>query len=48
MYKIYVADENDKFNIVIKENGVEKTFDCVYAAERYAKSVGLKSGFVIK
>lgn len=48
IYHIYVNDENDKPVVMIKEKGEPKEFDCEYAAEQYAKSVGLVRGFEIR
>ena len=49
-YKIFVQDEENKYAICVRmvENGLIARFDCVYAAEQYAKSIGLKSGFIVK
>jgi len=49
-YKIFVKDENDNFAICVRmpENGMIARFDCVYAADQYAKSHGIKSGYIVK
>ena len=49
-YKIFIQDDDGNYSICIRklEDGLLARFDCIYAAEMYAKSVGLKSGFIIK
>ena len=46
-YNIYLANEENAYTVPLTENGKVKSFDCAYAAEVYAKSVGLKNGYKI-
>lgn len=48
-YKIFIKDENDKYEIAIrrKDTNLLARFDCQYAAEQYAKMLGLKD-YVVK
>ena len=45
-----IQDEHGDYTICIRrmDTGLLARFDCIYAAEQYAKLVGLKSGFIIK
>ena len=49
-YKIMIQDDTGSYNVCIRrtDNNMLARFDCVYAAEQYAKLIGLKSGYVIK
>jgi hypothetical protein len=49
-YKIFIQDENDEYSICVRmpENGMIARFDCVYAADQYAKKQDIKSGYIIK
>ena len=49
-YKIFIQDDNGNYAVCIRmvENGLIARFDCIYSAEMYAKSIGLKSGFIVK
>jgi len=47
-YYIFICDEEGKYTVPIAEKGQVKCFDCIYAAELYAKQVGLKSGYIIR
>ena len=48
LYRIYIEDEDGKMTVALTEKGIVKTFDCVYAAEVYAKQIGLKSRYQIR
>ena len=49
-YKIMVQNEGGLYDVCIRrtDNNMVARFDCVYAAEQYAKRIGLKSGYIIK
>ena len=49
-YKIMVQNEDGHYSVCIynADDNSAAGFDCVYAAEQYAKLVGLKSGYIIK
>lgn len=47
-FHIYVQDEENIYSVVLSDASGWLEFDCVYAAEQYAKSVGLKKGYIIK
>lgn len=49
-YKIMVQDDAGHYSVCIYNADANSSagFDCVYAAEQYAKLVGLKSGYIIK
>jgi len=48
-WKIFIKDETDKYAVAIRrtDNNLLARFDCAYAAEKYAKELGLKD-FVVK
>lgn len=50
LYKIYIADENGEHTIEVKPTNQDKKegFDCVFAAEEYAKAIGLKEGYEVR
>ena len=49
-YKIMIQNDDGFYDVCIRrtDNNMAATVDCVYAAEQYAKRIGLKSGYVIK
>lgn len=49
-YKIMVQNEDGLYDVCIRRtnNNMVARFDCIYAAEQYAKRIGLKSGYIIK
>ena len=49
-YKIMVQNEDGFYDVCIRrtDNNTVARFDCVYAAEQYAKRIDLKSGYIIK
>ena len=49
-YKIMIQDDDGFYSICVNkaDSHMAATFDCVYAAEQYAKRIGLKSGYIIK
>jgi len=49
-YKIMIQDDEGKYNICVRmpENGMIARFDCVYAADKYAKEHGIQSGYIVK
>jgi len=49
-YKIFIQDETNNYAVCVRrtDNGLLARFDCAYSAEMYAKSIGLKSGFIVK
>ena len=49
-YKIMIKNDEGFYDIGIRrtDNDMAATFDCIYAAEQYAKRIGLKSGYIIK
>ena len=50
-YKIMIQDDNGDYAICVRRVEQDRyiaRFDCIYAAEQYAKRVGLKSGYIIK
>ena len=49
-YKIMVQNEDGLYDVCVRRtnNNAVARFDCVYAAEQYAKQIGLKSGYIIK
>ena len=49
-YKIMVQNEDGLYDVCVHrtDNNTVAKFDCVYAAEQYAKRIGLKSGYIIK
>lgn len=50
LYNIYIEDENGEKNIKIKPSKKEDQdgFDCVFAAEKYAQNIGLKTGYEVR
>ena len=49
-YKIMVQNEDGLYDVCVRrtDNNTVARFECVYAAEQYAKRIGLKSGYIIK
>ena len=49
-YKIMVQNEDGLYDVCVRsaDDNTVARFDCVYAAEQYAKRIGLKSGYIIK
>ena len=49
-YKIMIQNDDGFYDVCIRrtDNNMAARFDCAYAAEQYAKRIGLKSGYVIK
>lgn len=49
-HKIMIQDDAGSYSVCIcrTDDRLPARFDCVYAAEQYAKSIGLRSGYIIK
>jgi hypothetical protein len=49
-YKIMIQDDDGNYSICVRmpENGMIARFDCVYAADKYAKEHGVVSGYIVK
>ena len=49
-YKIMVQNEDGLYDVCVRrtDNNTVAKFDCVNAAEQYAKRIDLKSGYIIK
>ena len=49
-YKIFIKDEQEKYAIAIRrtDTNLLARFDCQYAADQYAKRLGLKDYIVKK
>ena len=48
-WKIFIQDDVGKYTIAVRraDNNLLARFDCAYAAEQYAKYLGLKD-FIVK